>query len=88
MATRHFEKSQMATFPESGVSSLWMNGYAMPLRLARVHTVGVSPNQRRRQQVAVADWQALGRGVRWAFAIEGGTALLIYGMWCLLRLLM
>ncbi len=86
MATRYFDKAQTATFTHSGVSNLWMSGYTMPLRLARVHTVGVSPNQTRRRQNADADWQALGKGVRWAFAIEGGSALVIYAIWSLLRL--
>lgn len=86
MATRYFEKSQMATFSESMVSP-WMSGYAVPLRLARVPDRRAPRQSVNYQQQAVADWHALSKGLRWAFAIEGGTALLIYGIWCLLRLL-
>jgi hypothetical protein len=86
MATRYFEKSQMATFSESMVSP-WMKGYAAPLRLARVADRRAPRQSVIYQQQAVADWHALSKGLRWAFAIEGGTALLIYGIWCLMRLL-
>jgi len=88
MATRYFEKSQTATFPESTASGLWMSGYAAPLRLARVQGPGAPRLNLYSQQRAVADWHALGKGVRWAFAIEGGSALFIYGIWCLWRLWM
>lgn len=89
MATRYFEKSQMATFPESLVSpGPWMSGYAAPLRLARVQDRRSLHQSSDWQQQAVADWHALSKGLRWAFAIEGGTALLIYGLWQLARLLL
>lgn len=89
MATRYFEKSQMATFSESlGSSGPWMSGYAAPLRLARVQDRRALNESLDWQQRAVADWHALSKGIRWAFAIEGGTALLIYAIWCLWRLLM
>jgi len=65
-----------------------MNGYAAPLRLARVHKIGASRQQLNLQQEAVTDWHALGKGLRWAFAIESGTALLIYAIWRLWRLMM
>jgi hypothetical protein len=84
MATRYFEKSQMATFPESmGASGPWMSGYAAPLRLARVQDRRACHQDQNQdlQPGAVADWHALSRGLRWAFAIEGGTALLIYAIW-------
>jgi hypothetical protein len=87
MATRHFEKSQMAIFPES-MGSPWMGGYAAPLRLARVPDRRIPHQCLDRQQHAVADWNALSKGLSWAFAIEGGTALLIYGIWCFCRLLL
>lgn len=82
MATRHFESSNAATFSESVLSTLLMSGYSAPLRLARVvEPAGIVSSAEWRQE-AIEDLHALGRGVRWAFAIEGGFGLLIYAVWC------
>jgi hypothetical protein len=87
MATRHFEKSQAAAFPGSLSSKVFLSGYAAPLRLAHVYDAGALRQNPEWHQQAVVDLHALGRGVRWAFAIEGGAALLIYAIWSLWRLL-
>jgi hypothetical protein len=89
VATRHFEQSRMAPSSESLLSqATLMSGYAAPLRLARIYNTAAFRQNLNWQEEAAADFEALRRGVRWAFAIEGGTALLICAVWYLWRLLM
>lgn len=84
MATRHFGNSNRATFSESVLSTL-MNGYSAPLRLVRAEPQ-LRVSSADQNQEAIEDLHALGKGVRWAFAIEGGFGLLIYAAWYLWHL--
>jgi hypothetical protein len=85
MATRHFERSNVATFSESVLSTL-MNGYSAPLRLVYAVEPQVRVSSAVCNQEAIDDLHALSKGVRWAFAIEGGFGLLLYAVWCLWHL--
>ena len=86
MATRHFESSNVASFSESVLPTLLMSGYSAPLRLARVVGPTVRTSGAEWRQEAIDDLHALRKGVRWAFAIEGGFGLLIYAAWYLWHL--
>jgi len=89
MAARHFENANLAESSENLLFSInLMRGYAAPLRLARVYQSSGARPMAGTQQGAIADVYALARGVCWAFAIEGGAALLIGAGWHLLRLLL
>jgi hypothetical protein len=87
MATRHFDNANLTqTSNRLLFSAKLRNGYSTPLRLVRAYDESQARLGANWNQEAVADLQALGRGVRWAFAIEGGTALLIYAVWYLWHL--
>jgi hypothetical protein len=89
MATRYFENGNLAESAESLLfSTMLMIGYTAPLRLVRVPEEDRAQVGASRNEQALADVQALKRGVRWAFAIEGGAALLAYAAWCLWRLVL
>jgi hypothetical protein len=87
MATRHFDKAKLAEPSDRMLfSTKLMYGYAAPLRkMPGLDQQRLPPGVASGQE-AVADLHALGRGLRWAFAIEGGAALLFYAAWCLWRL--
>ena len=86
MAARRFVNANAATFSEAVLSTLLMSGYSAPLRLAHVVEPTMVSSTEWRQE-AIDDLHALGKGVRWAFAIEAGFGLLIYAAWHLWRLL-
>jgi hypothetical protein len=86
MATRHFDDASLGAFPESiFASTLLMSGYSAPLRLIRPLPAATAL---RGQQPLEADTNNMGRCIRWALAIEGGTALAIYAIYVLVRLVM
>ena len=88
LATRHFENSPAFSGLLSPASPpKLMSGSAAPLRLARLYDLGAFHSELDRHREAAEDLYALARGVRWAFAIEGGTALLIYAVWHLWQIL-
>ena len=89
MATRHFENAHLGILPDSLLSStLLMSGYAAPLRLTRAEQA--SPQERTSDAQAAAEFEVndIGRCIRWAFAIEGGVAALIFAGWALWRIWM
>jgi hypothetical protein len=89
MATRHFDNASLADSSEYFlISSNQVARFAPPFRQAPGYNERRTPLPGSMSQVAVADTHALARGVRWAFAIEGGAALLIYAAWYLWHLLL
>jgi hypothetical protein len=87
MATRHFDKASLGAIPESAMPfSLLMSGYATPLRLILAEQPERAGREPVRRDASDAEWGNIGRGVRWAFAIEGGAALAICAVWALWRL--
>jgi hypothetical protein len=100
MATRNLEIANLGPLPDSFLSSsssltpnltpnlltstLLMSGHSTPLRLTRAQQFGEfgSPAS------AQLDGNNIARCIGWAFAIEGGAALLILGCWALWRLWM
>jgi hypothetical protein len=96
MATRHFENVQLATLPNSGFpnsewSSRLMRGYAAPLRkfprVAQQEEENEHPGMDWPPPSAVIDFRKFARCMRWAFALEGGAALLGCAVWMVCRLL-
>jgi hypothetical protein len=86
MATRHFENASLATFSDSNLSStLLMDGFPAPLRLTHVGQPGTEPREGSFSPPAVAEFSNIGRCVRWAFAMEGGAAVVLYAIWVLLQ---
>jgi hypothetical protein len=91
MAARHFENAQLGIFPDSLISStLLMSGYAAPLRLSlpqHAEPQRAEPGNRAtdRPPLAEVDVNNIGRCIRWAFAIEGGVAALIFAGWAVCR---
>jgi hypothetical protein len=86
MATRHFENAHLGMLPDSLYSStLLMNGFAAPLRLTRAQQA--EPENVKTEMPALADMAVnnIGRCIRWAFAIEGGVAALIFAGWAVWR---
>lgn len=83
MATRHFDNASLGRFPESLLPvNLWMSGHAAPLRLVGAQQQTLAG---RRGVPAGPEAGNIGRCIRWAFALEGGAALLIYAAWVLLH---
>jgi len=93
MATRHFDNASLGAIPESLLPfSLLMKGYTTPLRLIGPQQAARSRRREERAEspavaAAAAEAGNIGRGIRWAFALEGGAALLIGAIWALCRLL-
>ena len=86
MAARHFENAQLGILPDSLISStLLMSGYAAPLRLTRPQYVQSSSRISERPALETVDVNNIGRCIRWAFAIEGGVAALIFAGWAVWR---
>jgi hypothetical protein len=82
MATRHFDNASLGAVPESLLPHwLLMSGYAAPLRYVRAQRAAIA---NRDENWAFAESGNIGRCIRWAFAIEGGVALVI---WALIRLI-
>jgi len=80
MATRHFDN--LGTLPVLS-STLLMSGCTAPLRLVVHQQTDLRDLDR---SAAEDDCGNMGRCLRWAFAIEGGAALVIYALWQLWRL--
>ena len=80
MATRHFDN--LGSLPALS-STLLMSGFAAPLRLVLPKQTDVRDLDR---APAEDDCGDMGRCIRWAFAIEGGAALLVYALWQIWRL--
>jgi hypothetical protein len=86
MATRHFENAQLGILPDSLISStLLMSGYASPLRLSRPQQAEANNLTSEKPGAAELDVNNIGRCIRWAFAIEGGVAALIFAGWAVWR---
>jgi hypothetical protein len=84
MATRHFENSSLAALSDSILSStLLMDGFPAPLRLTHVEQPGTGISDGVVPPPAVVEFTNIGKCIRWAFATEGGAALLIYAVWAL-----
>ena len=66
--------------------SFKMGSYAAPpIAASYVIPASVELEENTAEQASLdqssVDWSNLSKGLRWAFGIEGGAALLIYGMW-------
>jgi hypothetical protein len=86
MAARHFENAQLGILPDSLISStLLMSGYAAPLRLTRPQPAESSSRISEGPALEVVDVNNIGRCIRWAFAIEGGVAALVFAGWAVWR---
>jgi hypothetical protein len=86
MATRHFENASLATLSDSILSSsLLMDGFPAPLRLTHVEQPGTEMHEGAIPPPAAVEFSNIGKCVRWAFAIEGGVAVLAYTIWVLLH---
>jgi hypothetical protein len=89
MATRHFENAHLGILPDSLLSStLLMNGYAAPLRLTDAQQADRENSKSALLAPQGLEVNNIGRCIRWAFAIEGGVAALIFAGWALWRLWM
>ncbi len=86
MAARHFENAPLGILPDSLISStLLMSGYAAPLRLTRPQQAEARNRTSDKVVPAELDVNNIGRCIRWAFAIEGGVAALIFAGWAVWR---
>ena len=86
MATQYFENASLATLSDSMLSStLLMDGFPAPLHLTHVEQPGteIGEGSLQLQPPAVSEFSNIGRCVRWAFAVEGGVAVLAYAAWAL-----
>jgi hypothetical protein len=91
MATRHFETAPLGIHPDSLLSStLLMSGLAAPLRLTLTRAQQTERESRGAlwQEPEEMDISNIGRCIRWALAIEGGAAALIFAGWALIRIWM
>ena len=89
MATRHFDKTGVGVFPESLLPSTFlMSGYAAPLRLIRPQYPATGAEQCACGTSSNLEVSNIGRCIRWAVAIEGGAALVVYATWAVLRLVL
>jgi hypothetical protein len=86
MATQYLENSSLATLSDASFSStLLMDGFSAPLRLTRVEQPGTEIREGAFPPPAAIEFSNIGRCVRWAFAIEGGAAVLVYAVWAFLH---
>ncbi len=82
MATQRLEVAQlMATSPSPIVSPLQMASYASTFASAHVIASKGLGVQAELHSEAAVNLRLLGRGVGWAFGIEGVTALCLYAIW-------
>jgi hypothetical protein len=59
--------------------------YAAPIQVHFHRVTAISLAEDRRKDASV-DRYSLGKGLRWAFALEAGAALILYGIWQLWHL--
>lgn len=82
MPTRPFDNSNFATLPISPLSPTYkMSGYAVPLTRPGMLDGGRFDGDAEWPPEAVLNVRALGKGVAWAFGIEGVGALCIFLVW-------
>jgi hypothetical protein len=65
--------------------TMQMSSYAAPMMAAQVIDSSPTDAEAEFPPEAIVNWGNLGKGVRWALAIEGAVALVIYGGWQLWR---
>ena len=63
-----------------------MSSYAAPLMPAQVLDSSAMDAEAEWPPEAIVNWGNLGKGIRWAIAIEGVAALAVYGAWQLWHL--
>ncbi len=87
MQTQGFDNTRLKADSPSLLSpTMQMSSYAAPLMAAHVIESSASDAETEFPPEAIVNWGDLGKGVRWALAIEGVTALAIYGAWQLWHL--
>lgn len=87
MLTRPFDNPRLARYSSEAKPLMQMSSYAVPLGQGRSLDDGPFSAEIGWSSEAVVDVGALGKGVRWALAIEGCAALSIYCIWHLWSLL-
>lgn len=87
MATQHLTNPTFGTLPRPQFSSaILRSGCAAPLKLFLPAQPGAEVQEQVLPLPAEVECNRIGRCLRWALAIEGGAALLIYALWTLLHL--
>jgi len=85
--TQRFDNIPLAAASTSLLSPrVQMSSYAAPLTRTHVMRAGAISADAEWPAEAIVNLSDLGRGVRWALAIEGAAALGIYAVWHLWRL--
>jgi hypothetical protein len=89
MATRHFESASLGIHPDSlFLSTRLMSGFAAPLSWVQVQQANVQFREDGWPASTQVEVNNIGQCIRWASAIEGGIALLIYAGWVVWHLWM
>jgi hypothetical protein len=89
MATRHFENAPLGMHPDSLLSSTrLLSGFTARLSRAQARRAETQFREAELPASSEVDVNNIGQCIRWAFAIEGGVALLIYAGWAAWRLWM
>jgi hypothetical protein len=87
MATRHFDHASLGACPESLLPlNLLMSGFAAPLKLLRPQPSEIRSRETAWMPAREVETGNIGRCIRWAFAIEGASALAALAVWALWRL--
>jgi hypothetical protein len=77
-----FDNKSLTATPRTQFSStMQMNSYAAPLTAAQVVDSSVTNVEAEWPPETIVEWGSLGKGIRWAFAIEGIIAVVLYGAW-------
>ena len=86
MQSQAFDNANLSA-PSSSLLSptIEMSSFAAPLA-AHVVESSATDAEAEFPPEAIVNWGDLGKGVRWALAIEGAAALVVYGTWQLWHL--